>query len=79
VRWAEVRKTSFCEQKEAKKLYDLGQSLRRRRCPTQPAKGAEVFWFFFSKKNRFLLPGTSQTTESLPNFTPLSEWFNPGA
>jgi hypothetical protein len=40
--------TSFCEQKEAKKLCSWGLAPV---LPTPP--GAKVFWFFFSKKNRF--------------------------
>jgi len=36
--------SSFCEQKEAKKLHPFA---RRR----MPGKRGKVFWFFFSKKN----------------------------
>jgi hypothetical protein len=42
--------SSFCEQKEAKKLHPFeaeGQGVHA-------ANGIKVFWFFFSKKNRFL-------------------------
>jgi hypothetical protein len=39
--------SSFCEQKEAKKLHPLA--------PVSPGTGGckrmKVFWFFFSKKN----------------------------
>jgi hypothetical protein len=38
---------SFCEQKEAKKLYPFAP-----RAPSLVAvKGGKVFWFFFQKKN----------------------------
>jgi hypothetical protein len=44
--------SSFCEQKEAKKLYPLARvPVARHAC-----KRAKVFWFFFSKKN--MLPFT---------------------
>jgi hypothetical protein len=33
--------SSFCEQKEAKKLYPFAETSKR----------TKVFWFFFSKKN----------------------------
>jgi hypothetical protein len=42
--------SSFCEQKEAKKLYPLAPgSLRGDGC-----QWGKVFWFFFSKKNCLL-------------------------
>jgi hypothetical protein len=45
--------SSFCEQKEAKKL-----SIHWTRCRgAGTAKGMKVFWFFFSKKNTFFLHG----------------------
>jgi hypothetical protein len=39
--------SSFCEQKEAKKLF-IHES---RRCGATETKRMKVFWFFFSKKN----------------------------
>jgi hypothetical protein len=39
--------SSFCEQKEAKKLYPFAVV---RAVPAR-AQQMEVFWFFFSKKN----------------------------
>jgi hypothetical protein len=39
--------SSFCEQKEAKKLHPLMASLLGQR----GCKRMKVFWFFFSKKN----------------------------
>jgi hypothetical protein len=44
-----VERTSFCEQKEAKKLYLFCAGLFERR-----AKPSRSFWFFFSKKNSLL-------------------------
>jgi hypothetical protein len=42
-------RTSFFEKKEAKKLLLLGAVAT----PLPQPPGAKVFWFFFSKKNRF--------------------------
>jgi hypothetical protein len=44
--------TSFCEQKEAKKLYFLCAPA----VATRARSGAKVFWLFFSKKNIYLHP-----------------------
>jgi hypothetical protein len=49
LRWEE-RKSSFSEEKEAKRLYPFLRSAE----PEAEIKWIEVFWFFFSKKNRFL-------------------------
>jgi hypothetical protein len=48
-RGAGVRRkdSSFCEQKEAKKLYPLAPAPANR----HGRKVGKVFWFFFSKKN----------------------------
>jgi hypothetical protein len=42
--------TSFCEQKEAKKLYDLGHGLRRRPRLTQTPEEQKFFGSFFQKR-----------------------------
>jgi hypothetical protein len=46
--------SSFCEQKEAKKLYSFSLGVRRRRCPLPETKRTKVFCFFFLKKKHFL-------------------------
>jgi hypothetical protein len=43
--------SSFCEQKEAKKLHPFAPGVV---CWAW-RKWIRVFWFFFSKKNRFLV------------------------
>ena len=43
---------SFSEEKEAKRLLPFG--IVRRMVGCVAPEGAKVFWFFFSKKNRFL-------------------------
>jgi hypothetical protein len=43
------QESSFSEEKEAKRLHDL-----MREDPIFPHQVGKVFWFFFSKKNRFL-------------------------
>jgi hypothetical protein len=48
--------SSFCEQKEAKKLYDFAPVLDR----LARAQVGKVFWFFFSKKNCLLMLGPSR-------------------
>jgi hypothetical protein len=45
--------SSFCEQKEAKKLYDFARVLGR----LAREQVRKVFWFFFSKKNCLLMLG----------------------
>jgi hypothetical protein len=45
-------KASFCEQKEAKKLFMLGHGRWRRHCPWPGIE--EVFAPLFSKSGRFL-------------------------
>jgi hypothetical protein len=47
---AKEERTSFCEQKEAKKLYQFGSGWLHHRAKRRK----KVFWFFFSKKNFFL-------------------------
>jgi hypothetical protein len=72
--------TSFCEQKEAKKLFNSGTKPEAPSAPHARARGTGSFWFFFSKMNLFLLLGHRQANRAPTyNFTPLSEWFNPGA
>jgi hypothetical protein len=46
----EEASASFCEQKEAKKLYFIWTEALQRPRP----RGAKVFCFFFSKKKLFL-------------------------
>jgi hypothetical protein len=43
------RKISFCEQKEAKKLFEIRSILLK----TAINQLTKVFWFFFTKKNYF--------------------------
>jgi hypothetical protein len=47
--------TSFCEQKEAKKLFDSGGWELAPALPNHRTRCKKVFWFFFAKKNCFFL------------------------
>jgi hypothetical protein len=51
-------RTSFSEEKEAKRLLLLGAFACQRPRP----KRIKVFWFFFSKKNRLLTETPPATT-----------------
>jgi hypothetical protein len=50
VLWPEQRKKARLFEKRSKNFRVLGRAL----LPANPMK-SKVFWFFFSKKNRFLL------------------------
>jgi hypothetical protein len=47
-------RTSFCEQKEAKKLFDLGQSLGHRQRHAQTPEEQKFFGSFFQKRTASL-------------------------
>jgi hypothetical protein len=58
--------TSFCEQKEAKKLqFSVG---RGSALPTPPNL-AEVFWFFFQKRTACLTTANASPDTSRPTAT----------
>jgi hypothetical protein len=48
--------TSFCEQKEAKKLFDLGHGVGHRQRPHTTAKGIKIF-----------RPGTTHAATAAPH------------
>jgi hypothetical protein len=52
---ASLRRKRFFLKKEAKTFCEFAYAVRQRETPI-----AKVFWFFFSKKNRFL-PGVDRT------------------
>jgi hypothetical protein len=59
--WPRVRKDFFSEEKKQKTFIRLVSQARHRR-----AKGAKVFWFFFSKKNGFSIRGSRALAENQP-------------